>query len=125
MSALATGKPAAILALPHRRSERARWRAVVWGMTQHEVMALACGIGLILLYGVLHVFGLELIRRAKPKQDNHRYMGLLFTFWGLAPPSSSPACRMAKRSTMSRLLVAGAAKEAVKKPPPSGADTEP
>lgn len=53
-------------------------------MTDNEVVVLACGIGLIFLYGLLHVAGLELIRRAKPKQEKHRYLGLLFTFWGLA-----------------------------------------
>lgn len=54
------------------------------GMTYNEVAVLGCGIGLIVFYGLIHVAGLEVIRRAKPKQKKHRYLGLLFTFWGLA-----------------------------------------
>lgn len=53
-------------------------------MTASEWTVLACGVALLFAYGVLHMSGLELIRRAKPRQDNHRYLGLLFTFWGLA-----------------------------------------
>ena len=53
-------------------------------MTTSEITVLAWGIGLLFLYGVLHMTGLELIRRAKPRQEKHRYLGLLFTFWGLA-----------------------------------------
>ncbi len=45
---------------------------------------LAWGIGLLFLYGAFHMGGLELIRRTKPKQEKHQYIGLLFTFWGLA-----------------------------------------
>lgn len=39
---------------------------------------------MLFAYGALHMAGLEIIRRAKPKQDKHRHLGLLFTFWGLA-----------------------------------------
>ena len=53
-------------------------------MTNNELTVLAWGIGLLFTYGVIHMAGLELIRRAKPKQDKHRHLGLLFTFWGLA-----------------------------------------
>lgn len=52
-------------------------------MTGNELTVLAAGIGLIFVYGVIHLAGLELIRRAKPQQDRHRYLGLLTTFWGL------------------------------------------
>lgn len=53
-------------------------------MTDNEVAVLGYGIGLIVVYGLFHVAGLEVIRRAKPKQKKHRNFGLLFTFWGLA-----------------------------------------
>lgn len=53
-------------------------------MTQSELIVFACSVGLLFAYGALHLGGLELIRRAKPKQDQHRHLGLLFTFWGLA-----------------------------------------
>jgi hypothetical protein len=53
-------------------------------MNSSELTVLACGIGLLLLFGVLHMTGLEVIRKHKPQQDSHRYLGLLFTFWGLA-----------------------------------------
>lgn len=53
-------------------------------MTNNELTVLAWGVGLLFAYGALHMTGLELIRRAKPKQDKHRHWGLLFTFWGLA-----------------------------------------
>ena len=53
-------------------------------MTESEWTVLASGIGLLLVYGLLHMAGLELIRNLKPQQDTHRHMGLLFTFWGLA-----------------------------------------
>lgn len=53
-------------------------------MTNAEITILAWGAGLLFAYGVLHLAGLELIRRLKPRQDRHRRLGLLFTFWGLA-----------------------------------------
>ncbi|MGB3379898.1 MAG: ion channel [Allopontixanthobacter sediminis] len=53
-------------------------------MTDNELTVLSWGIGLLFAYGALHMVGLELIRRAKPKQEKHRHLGLLFTFWGLA-----------------------------------------
>ena len=62
-----------------------RWRrAIIELMTHNEIVILTWGIGLLFLYGVLHAAGLELIRRAKPRQKKHRHLGLLFTFWGLA-----------------------------------------
>jgi hypothetical protein len=59
------------------------WSIVAY-MTDSEWTVLASGIGLLLVYGLLHMSGLELIRTLKPKQEKHRYAGLLFTFWGLA-----------------------------------------
>lgn len=53
-------------------------------MTSNEIIVLACGIGMLFAYGLLHMFGLEVIRWVKPKQEKHRHLGLLFTFWGLA-----------------------------------------
>ena len=53
-------------------------------MTNNELTVLAWGVGLLFAYGVLHMGGLELIRSAKPRQDKHRFLGLLFTFWALA-----------------------------------------
>ncbi|WP_206675008.1 ion channel [Alteripontixanthobacter muriae] len=53
-------------------------------MNENELSVLAWGIGLLFAYGLFHMFGLELIRWAKPRQDRHRHLGLLFTFWGLA-----------------------------------------
>ncbi|MGB5778953.1 ion channel [Allopontixanthobacter sediminis] len=53
-------------------------------MTDNELTVLSWGIGLLFAYGAFHMAGLELIRRAKPKQKKHRHLGLLFTFWGLA-----------------------------------------
>lgn len=53
-------------------------------MTHSEMTVLAWGVGLLFAYGLLHMSGLELLRRIKPKQDRHRHLGLLFTFWGLA-----------------------------------------
>ncbi len=53
-------------------------------MTNSEITVLGCAIGLLVVYGILHLGGLELIRRSKPRQEKHRYFGLLFTFWGLA-----------------------------------------
>ena len=53
-------------------------------MTSSELIVLACGVSLLFVYGLLHVAGLEILRRAKPSQEKHRYIGLLVTFWGLA-----------------------------------------
>ncbi|MET1757176.1 ion channel [Novosphingobium sp. RD2P27] len=53
-------------------------------MSNNEITVLAWGIGVLFLYGFLHMIGLELIRRAKPRQERHRHLGLLATFWGLA-----------------------------------------
>jgi hypothetical protein len=53
-------------------------------MTNSEMIVLAWGAGLLFAYGMLHMGGLELLRRTKPKQEKHRHLGLLFTFWGLA-----------------------------------------
>ena len=53
-------------------------------MTDNELTVLSWGLGLLFAYGAFHMAGLELIRRAKPKQKKHRHLGLLFTFWGLA-----------------------------------------
>lgn len=53
-------------------------------MTGSELEVLACGIVVLFLYGLFHVGGLEVIRRTKPNQKRHRYLGLLSTFWGLA-----------------------------------------
>lgn len=53
-------------------------------MTGSELFVLACGIALLFTYGAVHLAGLELIRRNKPKQERHKYLGLLVTFWGLA-----------------------------------------
>ncbi len=53
-------------------------------MTNSEILILASGLGLLFAYGLLHMGGLELLRRTKPKQEKHRHLGLLFTFWGLA-----------------------------------------
>lgn len=53
-------------------------------MNDSEITVLAAAIGLLLLYGILHMAGLELIRKLKPAQENHRHLGLLCTFWGLA-----------------------------------------
>ena len=53
-------------------------------MTNSELVVLAWGVGLLFTYGLLHMGGLEFLRRTKPKQKKHRHLGLLFTFWGLA-----------------------------------------
>lgn len=53
-------------------------------MTGNEFIVLGWGIGLLFAYGLFHMIGLETLRRLKPKQDEHRYLGLLVTFWGLA-----------------------------------------
>lgn len=53
-------------------------------MTHNELTVLAGGIALLFAYGVLHLAGLELIRRTKPQHGKHRHLGVLFTFWGLA-----------------------------------------
>jgi hypothetical protein len=65
-------------------SERGTGLPIVPGMTDGELTVLAASIGLLLVYGLLHMAGLELIRKLKPQQDTHRHLGLLFTFWGLA-----------------------------------------
>lgn len=53
-------------------------------MTDGEITVLASSIGLLLAYGLVHMSGLEIIRKFKPQGDKHRHLGLLFTFWGLA-----------------------------------------
>jgi len=53
-------------------------------MTQAEIAVLCWGIGLLFGYGVLHLGGLELIRKVRPEGHKHSPFGLLFTFWGLA-----------------------------------------
>lgn len=53
-------------------------------MSENELIVLGWGIGLLFFYGALHFVGLELLRRAKPQHDKHRYLGVLTTFWGLA-----------------------------------------
>ena len=53
-------------------------------MTNAELQVLGAGVALLFAYGFFHLLGLEVIRRAKPKQNKHRFLGLLFTFWGLA-----------------------------------------
>ncbi len=52
-------------------------------MTDAELKVLVWGVALLFGYGPLHLAGLEVIRRTKPKQHKHRFLGLLFTFWGL------------------------------------------
>lgn len=53
-------------------------------MTGAELTVLGWGIGLLFAYGVVHAGGLELIRWLQPRQDRHRFLALLVTFWGLA-----------------------------------------
>ena len=53
-------------------------------MTTAELTVLGWSFLLLMAYGAIHVGGLELIRRFKPSQEDHRYLGLLATFWGLA-----------------------------------------
>jgi|TARA_R100000501_G_scaffold17610_2_gene33075 hypothetical protein len=53
-------------------------------MNDSEITVLACGAAILFLFGLVHMGGLEFIRWAKPNQQKHRYVGLLFTFWGLA-----------------------------------------
>lgn len=53
-------------------------------MTTAELTVLGWGLLLIMAYGAIHVGGLGAIRRLKPSQEDHRYLGLLATFWGLA-----------------------------------------
>ena len=53
-------------------------------MTDNEITVLAWGVALLFAFGALHMAGLEVIRRLKPSQERHRYLGLLSTFWGLA-----------------------------------------
>ncbi len=52
-------------------------------MTIAEFRVFGFGVLLLMAYGALHMGGLEVIRRFKPDQDKHRYLGLLTTFWGL------------------------------------------
>ncbi len=63
--------------------ERKPARSHCSGMTIAEFRVLGFGILLLMSYGVIHLAGLELIRRFKPDQDKHRHLGLLTTFWGL------------------------------------------
>jgi hypothetical protein len=53
-------------------------------MTDAELVVLACGFALLFAYGLVHLLGLELIRKTRPRQEKYRFLGLLFTFWGLA-----------------------------------------
>lgn len=53
-------------------------------MTNAELAVLAWGVGLLFAYGLLHLGGLELIRKLRPDGQAHSPFGLLFTFWGLA-----------------------------------------
>lgn len=53
-------------------------------MTDAELSVLAWGVGLLFAYGLIHLGGLELIRKVRPDGKAHSSLGLLFTFWGLA-----------------------------------------
>jgi hypothetical protein len=64
--------------------EHARAVPVIPGMTNAELSVLGWGVGLLFAYGVIHLGGLEFIRKARPDGHEHSSLGLLFTFWGLA-----------------------------------------
>lgn len=53
-------------------------------MTEPELHVLGWGVALLFAYGIVHLAGLEAIRRLKPDRHQHSPFGLLLTFWGLA-----------------------------------------
>jgi len=53
-------------------------------MTDAEFVVLGCGLALLASYGVIHLLGLEAIRRLRRHIEGHRFIGLLLTFWSLA-----------------------------------------
>lgn len=53
-------------------------------MTQAEFTVLGWAVGLLFAYGVLHLGGLELIRRTRPGGGQPTAFGLIYTFWALA-----------------------------------------